>query len=260
MDTETAREKLLTALMDSALESDLTQGVLRSGPHGLPRRWLPHGVYHDIYMLYCAHQLANAEKVASSSTFYRTLKSSGWKQKLKFSPPSAHSKCSICQQLRSRIQSATSIQEHASCCDRLLRHLAGQFCDRSMYHQCRQRAKSTGDILCAIQDGMDRSKYALPRFHRGQVPKDIENMKRPSLEVTTTMVHGVGIYTYLSDENQVGGSNWSLECLNRSLQHVHDKYQKMSKPVPRILKIFGDNTPKDWLFHLTKHTMTGCLI
>ena len=245
LSTKEARETLLKALVDSALESDLARGVVWSGPEKLPRRWLPHGAYHDLYTLYCSHQLSAGEHAASCSTFYRVLSESGWKSKLKFSPPSAHSKCTICCQLKSQIQHSKGLQEHTEACDKLVRHLAGQYADRAVYHECRNRAKTCGDILCMITDSMDRSKYSLPRYHRGRAPKDLATTVRPSLEVTTTMVHGVGIYTYLSDENQTAGTNWVLETLNRTLQYCHDKHQKMGKPVPPDLKIFADNTPKE---------------
>lgn len=245
LSTKEARENLLKALVDSALESDLARGVIRRGPENLPRRWLPHGHYHDLYTLYCAHQVTADEKVASTSTFYRVLSDSGWKKIIKFSPPSSHSKCAICAKLRSKIQHCKGIAEQTEASDKLLRHLAGQFADRACYHECRSRAKTTGDILCLITDSMDKSKYALPRYHRGMTPKDLANTSRPSLEVTTTMVHGVGIFTYLADENQSAGSNWVLETLNRSLQHTWNRFQKAGKPVPGILKIFADNTPKE---------------
>lgn len=243
--TEDARERLLTALVDSALESDLARGVLRRGCEDLPRRWLPHGSYHDLYTLYCANQAAGDQKVASSTTFYRVLSESGWKKKLKFSPPSAHSKCSICSKLKSQIQHAKGIAAQTDASDKLLRHLAGQFADRAVYHELRSRAKTCQDIICLISDSMDKSKYKLPRYHRGMAPKDLAAVDRPSLEVTATLVHGVGVFTYLSDENQTSGTNWVLETLNRSLQHTWDFYQKASKPLPPVLKIFADNTPKD---------------
>ena len=249
LNTKEVRLKLLQALVDSALESDLAQqGLVQAGPEGLPRRWLPHGVYHDLYTLYCSHQLSAGERVASCSTFYRVLSASGWKKKIKFSAPSSHSKCTICQKLRSRIHHAKGIQEHTESCDLLLRHLAGQYQDRQTYYECRCRAKA-GEIVCAITDSMDKSKYALPRWHRGRAPKDLETTKRPSLEVTTTMIHGVGIYTYLSDEDQTSGTNWVLETLNRSFQHMHEKHQRDSKPVPGVVRIFADNTPKVPCFH-----------
>ena len=251
LSTKGAREKLLKALVDSALESDLSRGLVGGGSENLPRRWLPHGAYHDLYALYCSHQLSSGEHVASSSTFYRVLHESGWKKKPKFSPPSSHSKCTTCSILRSEIQHAKGLQEHTEACDKLLRHLAGQFADRAVYHQCRSRAKTNGDLLCIITDSMDKSKYSLPRYHRGRPPKDVANTARPSLEVTTSMVHGVGIYTYLSDENQTAETNWVLGTLNRTLQHCHDKHQKIGKLVPFDIRLFADNTPKEsWLLRL----------
>ena len=245
MDTANVRQKLLDALMNTALESDLSRGILWSGPENLPRRWLPHGSYFDLYTLYCANQLASDQGVASKSTFYRVLTSSGWKKKIKFSPPSSHSKCSTCSRLRGEIQNAKGIQAHTEACDRLLRHLAGQFSDRACYWECRNRSKTSKDLLCVISDSMDRSKFALPRFHRGRVPKDIENTKRPSCEMTTQIVHGVGVYTYLSDENQTSGTTWVVETLNRTLQAVNATLGRAGKPIPPVLKFFADNTPKE---------------
>ena len=245
MKTQDAREKLLQALVDSALESDLARGMTRSGPDNLPRRWLPHGAYYDIFTLYCAHQAAAGEAAASASTFYRVLSESGWKKKMRFMPPSSHSKCSICHKLKARIQHAKGIQEQTEASDQLLRHLAGQFQDRSRYHQCRWLAKTTNDLVCLISDSMDKSKYSLPRYNRGQPPKDIQNVARPSLEVTTQIAHGIGVFTYLTDEDQNAGTNWQLETINRSLQHAHDYFQRSSKPTPPALKIFADNTPKE---------------
>ena len=245
MDTSEVRHRLLDALMNSALESDLSRGILWNGPRELPRRWLPHGSYFDLYTLYCANQMASDQPVSSKSTFYRVLHESGWKKKIRFSPPSAHSKCSTCSRLRGQIQNAKGIQAHTEACDRLLRHLAGQFSDRACYWECRNRSKTSKDLLCVISDSMDRSKFALPRFHRGRVPKDIENTKRPSCEMTTQIVHGIGVYTYLSDENQTSGTTWVLETLNRNLQAVNTTLGRAGKPTPPVLKFFADNTPKD---------------
>ena len=244
LDTAEARAQLLQSLVDSALESDLGRGTLWSGPHKLPRRWLPHGTYYELYTLYCAYMTCAGEKVASTSTFYRVLASSGWEKKIRFSPPSSHSKCSICMRLRSKIQHSSGIQEHTDSCDKLLRHLAGQFSDRQCYWACRSRAKAEGDIICLITDSMDRSKFSLPRYHRGRAPKDVETTRRPSCEVTSTLVHGVGVYTWISDENQSSGSNWVLETLSRALEHTHAFYQRVGKPIPSVIKVFADNTPK----------------
>ena len=244
LDTEAARQQLFEALQNSALESDLA-GVMNQGPNdNLVRRWLPHGSFFDLYLIYCANQVSASEPVASSSTFYRALENSGWRKLLRFLPPSSHSKCTICSRLKSKIKHATDIEKHLQACDQLMRHLAGQFQDRACYYEFRHRAKTTGDILCLIVDSMDRGKFALPRYVGGRVPKDIADVKRPSAEVTTVLAHGHGVFTYLADENQTAGSNWTLECLNRTLEHIFVRAQKLGKAVPPILKLFSDNAPK----------------
>ncbi|CAK8999282.1 Uncharacterized protein SCF082_LOCUS6127 [Durusdinium trenchii] len=219
---------------------------MNQGPNdNLVRRWLPHGSFFDLYLIYCANQVSASEPVASSSTFYRALENSGWRKLLRFLPPSSHSKCTICSRLKSKIKHATDIEKHLQACDQLMRHLAGQFQDRACYYEFRHRAKTTGDILCLIVDSMDRGKFALPRYVGGRVPKDIADVKRPSAEVTTVLAHGHGVFTYLADENQTAGSNWTLECLNRTLEHIFVRAQKLGKAVPPILKLFSDNTPKE---------------
>lgn len=63
--------------------------------------------------------------------------------------------------------------------------------------------------------------------------------------MTTQIVHGIGVYTYLSDENQTSGTTWVLETLNRTLQAVNTTLGRAGKPTPPVLKFFADNTPKD---------------
>ena len=63
--------------------------------------------------------------------------------------------------------------------------------------------------------------------------------------MTTQIVHGVGVYTYLADENQTTGTTWVVETLNRTLEAVNTTLGRAGKPTPPILKFFADNTPKD---------------
>ena len=44
-----------------------------------------------------------------------------------------------------------------------------------MYWQSRARAKTSCDILTMIGDGMDKSKYMLPRWTGGRAPKPVES-------------------------------------------------------------------------------------
>ena len=75
-------------------------------------------------------------------------------------------------------------------------------------------------MLVCITDGMDRSKFCLPRFQEGRIPKDCEDLRRPRCNLTATIVHGRAIYVAVSDEDQHHGAAWSLENLNRALELV----------------------------------------
>lgn len=243
--TEPQREKLLKLLLDSALESDLAKTVLHLGPGQLIRRYLPPGTYADLYHLYVSFQSASKLKVASPTTFYRVLKESGWKKVLKFRNISQHTACSICQKLKSVLRNATDISEHANAADRLMRHLSGQFLDRSTYWNFRTRAKRDKDVLTIITDSMDRGKFMLPRYLDSRTPKDVATLSRPSCELTACIIHGRIIYIAIGDEGESTGSSWVLEVLNRALDVAFRQAQQKSLTWPTVLKLFADNAPKD---------------
>ena len=102
IDTKQSQKDLLTALLDSSLESDLARGVARSGPEGLARRYLPPGTPTDIFHLHQSHQIACQAKAASSSTFFRTFHESGWAHVLRFRAKSQHSMCTTCHKAKSK--------------------------------------------------------------------------------------------------------------------------------------------------------------
>ena len=241
--TDEGRKKLIDALMEFSLQP--TMGAGNHNPSTLPRRHLPPGTYSDLFRLYQAECMAQNRSAASSSTFFRVLKSSGWKAKLRFRGSSTHAQCKVCHQLKSHIRKAADISAHARAADCYMRHLGGIFADRQVYAQTKIRAKAQGDILRIIVDSMDKSKFRLPRFAQGRTPKPLENKKRPELEFTTCIVHGHSINIFLADAEQSSGSDWSLEVLPRSLDSVFAKMQRENSSWPNHAKIFTDNTPKE---------------
>ncbi|CAL1152588.1 unnamed protein product [Cladocopium goreaui] len=61
----------------------------------------------------------------------------------------------------------------------------------AVYSQMKTRAKQQRDILVCIIDSMDKSKFRLPRFAAGRTPKPLETKKRPELEFTACIMHGL---------------------------------------------------------------------
>lgn len=73
--TEEGRKRLLDCLMTNSFEMDM--GIGDHDPSTLPRRFLPPGTYSDLYRLYQAECFAQQQSIASASTFFRTLRTSG---------------------------------------------------------------------------------------------------------------------------------------------------------------------------------------
>ena len=201
--------------------------------------------YSDLFRVYQAEAFAKGQPAASPSTFFRTLRSSGWRHKLKFRHVSNHAKCQICQRLKSGIKHATTIQRHAQCADEYMRHLSGVFADRQAYMQYKWRAIHQRDVITIMIDSMDRSKFKLPRFPYGRCPKALETRKRPDLEVTAAICHGRGVFVFVADEDGATGSDWSLEVLSLSLNKAFTMAQQSNEPWPSHLRIWTDNTPKE---------------
>lgn len=179
------------------------------------------------------------------STFFRALRTSGWRKKIKFRHQSTHAMCQICHRLKSAIKNAKCLQAHASSADMYMRHLAGVFADRQTYAAMKLRAVKQRDVIVAIVDSMDRSKSRLPRFGQGRVPKSLETRKRPELELTACILHGRGTYVWVTDADATTGSDWSLEVLCKSLDRSFTHTQQVNEPWPNHLRIWTDNTPKD---------------
>ena len=241
--TEHGREVLIDALVNSSLCSQ--PGFMETSPDKLPRRYLPPGNFSDLYRLYTAACHSAQQPAASSATFFRTLRSSGWGKKLRHRGKTTHAKCSTCHKLKNKIKKARTLQEHAHAADLYLRHLGGQFADRKVYWELRHRAAHDKDVIIAIQDSMDKSKFKLPRYPSGVAPKALEQKVRPECELTACLVHGQGIFIYVADPDLSFGSGWSIEVFSRSLQSAWELNQKSGQPWPRICKLFADNTPKE---------------
>ena len=235
-------------LVDTLVSNSFTVHPVRPlGPDNLPRKYMPPRNFSDLYRLYQAERFAAGEPVASPSTFFRVASSSGWYDKIRFRSVSNHAQCSTCHRLKANIRRAKDISSHAKYADKYMRHLAGVFADRAAYEQLKSRAIMEKDILCLIIDSMDKSKFSLPRYSQGVVPKAMEMKKRPDVELTATIVHGRGIYLWITDPEQSVGSDWTQECLTRSLDKAFKKSQAAGESWPRVLRIWSDNTCKETL-------------
>ena len=201
--------------------------------------------YSDLYRLYQAEAFAQGNPAASASTFFRTLRASSWRNKIKFRHASNHAQCAVCHRLKSRIKTARTLHTHAKFADEYMRHLSGIYADRQVYSQYKLRSTNQRDIINLIVDSMDRSKFKLPRWPGGRCPKSMETRKRPDMELTAVLCHGRALFVFLTDEDATTGSDWSLEVLSLSLNRLFSMAQQNNEPWPAHLRIWTDNTPKE---------------
>lgn len=237
------RENLITAIIDSYLN----RGVLQQAdPEKLPVRYIMPGKLVDLYIMYQAAALAARDPVASRQTF-RTAWKSGWYKCLRFRKVTTHSMCSTCHRLRALVRHASSIQDHAAAASLYMQHIKDQWLDRQVYWRCRAQSRQDGaDSVTIIADGMDRSKFALPRWYMGAAPKGIsDKARRPQLEVSAVLVHGHGLYLFITDEDTSIGASWVGEIVMQSLDCLWKRCQRLGRPFPQHLIIQADNTVRE---------------
>jgi hypothetical protein len=181
---------------------------------------------------------------ASPFVFYQVW-NRDWKHVLLFRKVSTHTTCSICHKLKSQIRCAKGLQAHLAHCDRLLQHMARQWADRHCYRKLRDQARREKNLLVAICDGMDRSKFALPRWAQGRAPKAAEKHRRPVLEVSAVIFHGHGTYVFITDEDTSIGSDWSCEIVMTALDHVYARARLEGTVLPDSFHLQADNTVRE---------------
>jgi hypothetical protein len=243
MSVADVRDRLVRDMLDS--KNVLPMDQQTQNPKTLPQRHLPPGKPVDLYMMYVATCMKARVEAASSRTFRRVWKD--WSHCLEFRKSSTHTMCKSCHKLKHQIRSAVDFSDHVLATEKYLAHLQAQWADRQAYWALRARARSERDVLHMICDGMDRSKFALPRWLEGRQPKDsvCEHVQRPVCELSACLVHGVGCYMFIADENVVIGSSWVAETVLHSVDRAFAWFEENAIPFPKDLIIHGDNTNRE---------------
>lgn len=80
-------------------------------------------------------------------------------------PPPRFSECSVCYQLKRQMQdSKISIQQKLGAVSTYRQHLYDQFCDRSACWALQELSRDrTAGVITILLDGMDQSKFQVPR-------------------------------------------------------------------------------------------------
>ena len=138
-------------------------------PANLAQRELPPGNWSNFTFCIQAWRLSTSSRCASRAAFYACSKE--WRKALRFRPHSKHSVCHLCDTLKSRMKHASNFMAHAKATDNLLEHLSNMWRCRQAYWLAREKSRAKQDLLTIIYDGFDKAKPAIPRWSRGQAPK-----------------------------------------------------------------------------------------
>ena len=110
----------------------------------------------------------------------------------------------------------------------LASHLNKQYQDRCIYWGSRSLSRlpalSSGlKSVTVIIDSIDHTKLRLPRAQCVEGNKDFASFVRPCLDLTCALVHGHGIYLFLSDPFLAKDSNWHTDILAYVLERLSNK-------------------------------------
>lgn len=146
---------------------------------------------------------------------------------LQFRDRGQHAQCSTCVRHRAMIK---GLGNHLAARREQLRlfhlHLRSQYLDRMLYWEARGISRQRGHSVTIICDGMDQSKFELPR-HPLMVGKEFGNMNRPRMHVVACIAHGrfCMFIVSLPDTKKDGSASveimsHALTCLERQGCHL----------------------------------------
>ncbi|CAL1162578.1 unnamed protein product [Cladocopium goreaui] len=218
---EELKEELMQRLVDSKLLGAALQVSFNHDPARLPLRELPHGSWSELFLMYKSYAGVKNEPHACRATFFKWHKNGN----RAFDSTRRHNMLSVQPDFR----------REAEISRQLFAHFTRTWRDRQIYWLAKERARVQQDLLVVIVDSYDHAKMSLPKFPNGRTPKRslYENTRRTFLTLTGCIVHGMGLYLYTSDEGMPGGSNWTLECVMKSIDHSWARRRASNKEMPR---------------------------
>lgn len=80
------------------------------------------------------------------------------------------------------------------------------------------------NCLCLNIDGMDQSKFRIPRVNHPAQSKLLQRLFRPTLHVSGAWLHGFRLSFWVSDEDLRKDSNTQQEILSRTLSDLYNEF------------------------------------
>ena len=242
--------------LQAVVEADNIHAKLRVFVHDIPKRWLPPGKKIWYYYQYLAHCDEVGDPRPHYSVFFKI-----WKRyfddKIGFRKVNEHARCSTCEGYKREHSQAQTISVRLQIAAKYADHLQLTWQDRQVYWNARHlsrlclrqmlqggsiaKAFVGSSIMCLFIDGMDQSKFFVPRDPKFVKTKTSETLIRPHLHVAGTWIHGAGLHLTVADPDMPKNSNHNQECIARALNEFYAK----AGSLPLNLHIQSDNCSRE---------------
>ena len=151
----TANMGAFVKYVETAVGTDITT---------IPQRWIEPGTVHDLYVEYSSLEDAPMSYI----TFWRRWRSL-WRHVLRFKPKSEFAQCNECNDLRMQIREETDMQKKYVAVEQLRGHHKLQWGCRAVFWTMKScnPFRMLVPVLVVVFDGMEQSKWAIPRMRGG---------------------------------------------------------------------------------------------
>lgn len=194
----------------------------------------------NVWEEYKRVKMLGGEPFVASSTFLKMWKSL-YKNIRLADTASSFAKCDMCERIRNKLTSSTTLAQITEIKEQRSQHVAFQAAERGVYRRHRVKAKSKpNQYLSIIMDGMDQMKTSLPVLPT--MSKTQSALPLLKQKVHGVLVHGIGTYLYTAVHPLVHGGNFSVECLWRTLVAVSKRRMEMGLlELPPVFYLQLDN-------------------
>lgn len=165
---------------------------------------------------------------------------------MRFRTESQHAQCSECVKHKTLLKSlGRHMAARAKQLEHYHAHLKSQYCDRCLYWEARGLSRLRGHTVTIICDGMDQSKWEIPRspICKG---KDFSTFQKARCHVACALAHGRCVVYFVSAPDTKKDGNASTEMLSYILGVLHR--QGLHLPSTALV-LQHDNTCREFKNH-----------
>ena len=240
----------------AALSMNLRQSRGDPDPHGrvyAPKRYLNFGSEQQLFQFYQEDEDSGSQ--VSRSTFKKAW--AKWQKFLPLKNSGEGSKCNTCADLTLQRAEATEPSDRIRIDGLKQQHLQTVMADRSYSVRCNKAASrpdvwlksKNQSLFCKLEiDGMDQSKFAIPRMKQMAGTSSYAKCWRPAIHVTGALLFGQIEYYAVMSPDLAKDSNMNATVTCRVLELMQEKLDTLGHDqfgFPGELVVMCDNTPRE---------------